>query len=139
GLERLVLDEQPLIAGELSMQRLQALLEPAAPLPDVGRARIVRSVRKPERDVAALQRPRDRDAVLRVLERVRAHRLVRVAKRSELVDLILKDVRIDRTGLDAGTRGECRDLAGALDTARKIPEDVQRDGGTHARQRMHLT
>src|SRR5262249_61401326 len=52
-LERLVLDEEPLVAFEQRMSRAQVLLEPLLARADALRARIIPSVREPERRVPA--------------------------------------------------------------------------------------
>ncbi len=55
GLERLVFHQHPLLRAQGRMHRRQTLFEPALTLADVGGARVVRTVGKPQRQVARLQ------------------------------------------------------------------------------------
>ena len=94
-LEWLIFDQEPLVRTELHMRGLQPFLEPSATLRDVRRAGIIRSVGEPQRDIAAAQMLRDRYAVPHVRDRMLPDVRIRVAERSELVDLILKEVGVD--------------------------------------------
>ena len=80
---------------------LQGTLEPCFPLPDICCSRIAGAICKPHRDIAALQLMRDLNAVLRVLQSLRAHGRIVASERSMLVDLILEKIRIDRPRLNA--------------------------------------
>src|SRR5437879_6213222 len=68
GLERLVLYQQALSGRQLVVGDAEALLEPLLPLPNVGRAGVVRAVGKPHRYVDTLQATRNLDAVASMFE-----------------------------------------------------------------------
>src|SRR5580700_2457906 len=78
GLERLVLDQHALVRRKLAMRFAQAFFKKTFSLPDVGGARIVRSVGEPQADVAAIEVPCDGDAFPRMSQRLRANLTIRV-------------------------------------------------------------
>src|ERR1700722_11316256 len=102
----------------------QILFKPKLSLPNVRRARIVRPVGKPQGDVAAVQMFPDLDGIFRVLQRMFPHAGIGVTKRSVLIGLILKEIRIDGTGTDAVATADFRDAGDALAAIRKVPLDV---------------
>src|SRR4029453_6834247 len=63
----------------------------------------------------------------------------RVAERSVLVFLILKDIRIDGAGPKAVRFGGSRDGVGVREAARKVPQDVECNRRAAAGQRVHMT
>ncbi len=67
-----------------------------------GGAGIARTVRKPERDVAAARLLADLDAIQDVPERGLADLRVRIAQRPVLVNLVLEDIGVDRADADTG-------------------------------------
>ena len=74
-----------------------------------------------------------------MIESLLAHRRIRIAERTVFIDLILKQVGIDRARTDtvaAGERGNVRDTA---QTIFKIPKNVERDGWTDAGERVDLS
>ena len=137
-LEGLVLDEQPLTGVDIRVERPQVLLEPLLPVADVRGAGIVRSVGEPQHDIAAVQPSRDGDAVARVPQRVFAHGPVGIAERAELVHLVFEEVRVDRARLDAVLRRKRYDPIDIVQAARQIPQHVQRQRRTHARELVDL-
>src|SRR3954447_4584924 len=116
----------------------QPFREPLFALPDVCSSGIVRSIRKPERDVAAVESFCYFNAVKCVLHRPPPYRLVGIAKRSVFVLLILKKVGIDGTGSHAVPAGELLHLIGALYAAWTIPQYVQSHRRTDSSQKMYL-
>ena len=121
------------------MHARQPFGEPALALADIGGAGIVRSVGKPERHVAAAECARQADAVETMLHGALADLGLWIAERTELVVLILEQVRVD--GADANTGGRrCRlhgcDIALAV---RQIPQHVQRHRRTRTGQRVDLS
>src|SRR5881409_54919 len=73
-----------------------------------------------------------------MLQRTSARGVVRVAERPELVNLILEEVRVDRSGFDAVPFHQAGDLPGALDSVWEVPPHVQRQCRADASQRVHL-
>ena len=121
------------------MRRTKRFLEPVLALANVGGSRVVRAIREPERDITASQPSRDCHALAAVIESLGAHARIRVAKRPELVVLILKEIRVDGARHHAGTCGEGLDLASVFESTRKIPLHVQGDRRTDARDRVHVS
>src|SRR5262249_28725214 len=103
------------------MNPFEALLEPLAPLSDIGRSGVVRAVGEPQRDVATMQSSSNRNAFLHMTDRKLSHLRIWIAERPELVDLILKYVGIDRPWPHVVALGELCDDPGTLDTVRQIP------------------
>src|SRR5438105_5041816 len=93
-LKRLVFNQQPLTWTQLCMERGKILFEPALTLPNVRRARIVRSIREPERDVPAAHAVCDFDALQAVLKGLLTDRFRGIAEGAKFVFLILKQVWI---------------------------------------------
>src|SRR3954469_10584479 len=89
-LEGLVLHQQPLFWMQAIMSFFECLFEPLLTLTNVGRSRIIRSIRKPHSYVSAVELAGNLDAVASVLKRVFTDFCVGVSERSILVDLVLK-------------------------------------------------
>src|ERR1700732_888118 len=139
GLERLVFDKEALTWGQSVMRSAQRGFEPLLALPDIRGARRVGSVGEPQRDIATAQAARDFNTVLHVFESAFPDGRVRIAEGTVLILLILKEVRVDGTGLHSETLGELPNLIGAVYSGRKIPQNVQGDGGTNSGEEVHLT
>ena len=77
------------------MHGLQPFLKPAAAMADTLSAGIIRSVREPERKVAAAKLARDLDAIDHVLQSTGTDRRVGISEGAEFVFLILEHVRVD--------------------------------------------
>ena len=120
------------------MRGLQSFDEPLLSLPDVSGARIVRTIGKPQGNITALKAASDLDAVLRVRKGSLADRLVRIAKRTIFISLILENIGVDLAWLDAKLTGEPLDLVGALHSIRTVPLNVEGHGRTDARKPMDL-
>src|ERR1700722_1935251 len=73
-----------------------------------------------------------------MLQRALPNRWIRIAERTVLVFLTLKEVRIDRARQNSITFGELPDIAGAIDAHGAVPQDVQSYGRTYTRQQVHL-
>src|SRR5437667_10331824 len=73
-----------------------------------------------------------------MLQRPSARGFVRVAERPEFVNLILEEVRVDRSRFDAVPCHQTGDLARALEAVWKVPSHVQRERRADASQRVHL-
>ena len=107
-------------------------------MPDVCRARIVRAVGEPQREIAALQPAGDLHAVLDVLNRTPPHFGIGIAERAELVDLILEQVGIDRPGPDAVLLTEPRHGVDAAQPVLEVPQDVQRERRADPGELVHV-
>ena len=107
-------------------------------MPDVLRARIVRAVGEPQRQVAAAQTLSDFDAVQNMLQSLFPNLAIGIAERSVLVDLVLKHVRVDGAGAQSMLRRECLNAANTAGSFRQIPQHVQRNRGANAGPSMHL-
>ena len=123
---------------DVGVERSQIFLEPLFAPSNVRGPGIVGSVGKPEHDVAAVQSPRDADAILRVLERMLAHARVWIAEGAELVDLFFEQVWVDGARLDAVPRRQRGDPVDVVHAVGEVPQDMQRQGGTDAGQPVHL-
>src|SRR5260370_33539676 len=91
-LKRLVFDEQLLARQQIAMNSAQSVFEPALPLPDVGAARVVRAIRKPQGNVAGSQGTRDPNTFANMLQCLLADCRIRVAQRAKLIVLIFKEI-----------------------------------------------
>ena len=120
------------------MHHAERFGEPVLALADVLRARVVRAVGEPQRDVARAQLTGDVDALAQVGERLGAHRRIGVAHRAVLVALILEQVRVDGAGADAVLPLEGLDARDVADAARQVPQHVQGQRRAGARERVHL-
>jgi hypothetical protein len=139
GLEGLVFDKETLTWVQLAMRIAQRGFEPLLALPDIRGAGIVGPVGEPQRDIATAQAASDFNAVLYVFEGVSPDGGVRIAEGAVLILLILKEVRVDGTGFHTKTLGQLLNLIGAVYSGRKIPQNVQGDGGTNSGEEVHLT
>src|SRR6201981_3529697 len=81
------------------MRFLKCFRKPLLALTDVGRPGIIRTVRKPKRNIPRVQALGDFDAVFGMLQSPPTDRAIRIPERSVLVFLILEEIRID------GSRG----------------------------------
>src|SRR5215472_4170304 len=102
----------------MRMCSVERRLEPLDTFADRLCAGIVGAVGQPEGDVAAAQTLCDFDGVEQVLKRVVADLIGGIAKRAELVLLILKQVGIDGAGANAAEPLERLNLADIGNTAR---------------------
>jgi hypothetical protein len=121
------------------MRRTQRFLEPVLALANVGRSRIIRTIREPERHVTASEPLRDGRALAAVIQGPGTHDGIGVPERAELVVLVLKQIRVDGARHHAGSGGEGRDLGCVFESARKIPLHVQGYRRTDARDRVHVS
>src|SRR5215467_7452238 len=103
------------------MGLLQSFRERLFALPDVRATRIVRTVGKPERDIPAVQTARDLDAVFGVPQGTPSNGFIGIPERAVLVLLILKQIRIDRSGSNPVAGRAALDFLRALDAVGTIP------------------
>jgi hypothetical protein len=120
------------------MASFQVLVKPSLALPNIRRPRIVGPVRKPHRDVPALQNAGDVDAVFGMSKGCVPNRFVRVTEGAEFVALILKEVRIDGPGANAVNARQLPNLGRVLDAVGEIPLHMQSDGRAYTRELMHV-
>ena len=81
----------------------------------------------------------DFDGIEQVLQgRFRGCLHPRIAKRAELVFLVLKEIRIDRTRSDSRSALKGLDLRNIRQTAGKVPQHVQSQCGRCAGEPMNL-
>ena len=73
-----------------------------------------------------------------MIERCLAYRGIRISQRAVFVDLILKYVRVDRPNSDPVFLGQRLGLRNALNTIRKIPQNMDRHRGTAPCEGMDL-
>jgi len=85
----------------MTMRLGETFLEPAAAMANVGRARIARAIREPQRNIAAAGGRGDIDAIEDVLQGRAADGRIGIAERAVFVNLVLKDVRVDGADFDA--------------------------------------
>src|ERR1700677_5023239 len=116
----------------MTVRRLQAFSEPLLAVQNARRPRIVRAIRKPHREIPAMEALCDGNTFSGVLERVFAHLLVRVAKGSVFVLLVLKKIGINRAGPNPVAAGKVLDLIRVPNSLRKIPQNMERYSGTDA-------
>src|SRR5581483_6101506 len=108
----------------MTMHFPQRLFEPGFALSDIRRSWITGSVGEPHGNITAVQAISDLDAIFRMLQRLRSHRSIRISKRSMLVNLVLKKVRVYGSRLDSIALGQCGHIFRARDTFRKIPQNM---------------
>ena len=136
GLERLVLHEHPHRRRHRVVHLPQRRFEPAFSPSEVPLPRVVRSVREPEREHVASDRPPELNRPQQVLDRPAANRGVLVRDRAQPVALILKEVRIDGTDPEPSGGGHLRRVAGLVSL--EVPLDVDRDARAAPRHPVDL-
>ena len=132
-LKGFVLHEQPLLWGKSRMSLLQHFFEPCFALSNIGGSWIARAIGEPHRYVATIQALCNLNAVFRVLKCARSYGRVWIPKRAVLIFLILEQVWINRSRLHAKPLREFLDVSDAPDSVREVPEHVQCNRRTHAR------
>src|SRR5260370_15424574 len=137
-LERLIFNEQPLARPERCVHFFQSFFKIANSTANALRPRIIRTVRKPRRDIPATQRFGNGHTIDNVVQGFPPNRCVRISQGSILVILVLKHIRIDRTRFDSMLVGKVFDFASVLQSAGKVPLNVQGQSRAGARQRMHV-
>src|ERR1700685_264998 len=116
----------------------QTLFKPALALADISRARIIRPIRAPQRNIPASETPRDRYAFPAVLQGLVADRFAGVPKGSEFVVLILKQIWVYGAHVHAISLGNGADSCGILRSTRKVPLHVYSNGETGTREGVDL-
>ncbi len=131
--KRFVFDQQSLAGAHGGMRFLERLLKPIDAVPHTLRSRIVRSIRKPGRDIARIQFMCDRDAVQQMIEGLFADRRIGIAQGSEFVFLALKKVGIDRPRGHAAFAREFLHMGHVFEPVRQIPKDMEGNGRAGSR------
>ena len=137
-LEWLVFDEQALAGVEMVMGGAQGFLKPADALANALRAGIVGTVGQPQGDVAAPEPLGDLDGIQNVVYGLFADLRRGVAQGTELVLLVLKQVRIDGPGAQCEAALQFLHLGDIGDAVRQIPQYVESEGGGHAGKAVYL-
>ncbi len=107
----------------------------AAPgVPGSSPGRGIRPVGEPQRQVRRSGDVHDVDALQQVVQRLAAHRRVRVADAAQPVVVLLEHVRVDRPDLDPPLPGVRREVAVVGD---RVPRDVQRHRRRHPGEAVH--
>src|SRR6266478_910676 len=117
---------------------LQSLFKIANSISNALRPWIIGTVCEPRRDIHATQRIRDGDAIENVVQGFPSNRCVGVSQRSIFIILVLKHIRIDRTGFDSMLFGKVHNFTGVVHSPGEVPLNVQCQSGASTRQRMHL-
>src|ERR1700680_2867926 len=73
-----------------------------------------------------------------MLQRAAPNSGIRIAEGSKLVFLVLKQVRVDRTGENSVVIGKLPDVVCAAYSIRAVPTDMQRYGRAHSSEQMYL-
>ena len=97
GLEELVLEHEALLVADAVVDLLQRVSESVLAAAQVGLSGIVGSVGEPDLEVARAGRVHDVDALEVMVDRLLPHGQVDVSEAPQLVGLILKCVRVDRS------------------------------------------
>ena len=118
--------------------RSQRLFKPANAFANALRARIIRSIRHPQRDVARSQRLADLNAIEYVLESALANVRIGIAQRSKLVFLVLKEVGINRARAHAVVALQFAHRAHIRQPVGQIPQHMQRQRRRHAGEPVHF-
>ena len=134
-LEELVLEHEPLLAGQAGVDLLQRLLQAVLAAAQVGLAGVVRALGEPDLEVARAGGVHDVDALEVVVDRLAADRGVFVRERAELVVVVLEGVRVDRAERDAEVFGVAAQVGVVVDL---VPRDVQRDARRERRHAVDL-
>src|SRR6266567_1811157 len=138
GLERFVLNQKALPGRQCGMRFFQHIGEPLLALPDICGPGVVRAVRKPHRDVSAVQSPCYLNAVFGMLQRAPANCWIWIGERPILVFLVLEQVRVDRARENSMTIRKPPDILRAAHSVRTVPKHMQRDGGTYTCEQVDL-
>ena len=139
GLERLVLDEQPLAGLEMAVHGAQCLAQPANALAHALRAGIVGAVGHPQGNVARAEGRCNLNRVENVRESLGANLLGRIAERAVLVLLVLKEIGIDGAGAHAETLFKPLHFGDVGLAIRQIPKHMQRQCGRCSGQAQHFS
>src|SRR6185437_12278418 len=89
-------------------------------------------------NIAAVELRCDLDAVFRVLQRTSANRRIRIAERPEFINLVLKQVGIDGSGLNSVSCGKGCNLLRTGHAFWAIPQNMERDCRANACIPMHF-
>ena len=137
-LEWLIFQQQALLRRKMSMTLPQAFLEALAPISHMGCARIIGTVRKPQRDVSATYLLANFDALEDMVQSGSPNVRVWVPQRAVLVDLVLEYVWINRADPDTVLSRQRPHLCHTLETRWEIPKNVNRHRRAASRDTMHL-
>ena len=105
-LEWFVLDQDDLLALQPPLRGPQRLLKQVLAISDIILPGVVRAVRKPKRKVTTVHRILNSDTIVNMVECGLANLSTRVGEGTQLVMLVLEDVRIDRADLDPVASGK---------------------------------
>jgi hypothetical protein len=117
---------------------LQALLKPLPALQDGCGAGVIRAVAELERDIAAPRLLDDFHAIENVLQGRLADLRVGISERAVPVNLVLKDIGIDRAHADTVLFSQAHHLTRALLPFRGIPKGVHGDAWAATREPVYL-
>src|SRR5450631_3609241 len=137
-LKRLVLQQDLLISAQCFVQRTQRFDQGAFAPADIGLARVIRSVRQPDGHQLAARLFRQFGTLEQMLDGDRPDSVVAVTEGTIFVDLILKQVGVNRPNANPVLLTELDDRGSGM-VSHEIPENMNSHGRTKTGKGMDLS